>query len=90
MVDPRPDPFENADTAVAQLTHDLRELAEWCFSNSLLINSEKTKLLLLGTPQMLVHIPDNFSVTLLGKDIRPSHSAKDLIGDGPGFASDVQ
>ena len=27
---------------------------------------------------MLAHIPNKFEVTLLGKDIRPSHSAKDL------------
>ena len=27
---------------------------------------------------MLAHIPNNFEVTLLGKDIRPSHSAKEL------------
>ena len=32
---------------------DLRGIAAWCCSNSLLANPEKTKLLLFGTPQML-------------------------------------
>ena len=38
-----------------------------CLANSLLINPDKTKLLLLGTRQMLHKIPDAIHVTLLGK-----------------------
>ena len=44
----------------------------------MLINPDKTKLLLLGTPQMLARVPEGFGVTLLGKEILPSRSAKDL------------
>ena len=81
-------PVEKADTAAAQLTHDLREVTAWCCSNSLLINPDKTKLLLLGTPQMLANIPNNFEVTPLGKDTTITFSKG--FGDSPGFASDVQ
>ena len=44
----------------------------------MLINPDKTKLLLLGTPQMLARVPEGFGVTLLGKEILPSRSANDL------------
>ena len=44
-----------------------------------LSNPDKTRLLLLGTSQMLACMPKDFSITLLGKKIRPSHSAKDLF-----------
>ena len=46
--------------------------------SSLLINPDKTKLFLLGTPQMLSQVPHDFCVTLLGKRLTPVPSAKDL------------
>ena len=39
--------------AALQITEDLRKVAAWCCQNSLLMNPEKTKLLLIGTRQML-------------------------------------
>ena len=53
-------------------------IAAWCCQNSLLINPDKTKLLLLGTPQMRKQISEDFCVSLLGKKIFPVSSAKDL------------
>ena len=64
--------------AVEHLSEDLQRIAAWCCTRSLLINLDKTKLLLLGTPQMLARVPEGFGVTLLGKEILPSRSAKDL------------
>ena len=51
-----------------------------CCQNSLLINTDKTKLLLIGTRQMLQNTPAylDLHVTLLGKEVRPVVSAKDL------------
>ena len=46
-------PVKDIDIAAGQLTEDLRRIAAWCCANSLLINPDKTKLLLLGTSQML-------------------------------------
>ena len=60
------------------MTEDVRRIAAWCCANSLLINPDKTKLLLLGTRQMLRKIPDDIHVTLLSKKIYPVSSAKDL------------
>ena len=64
--------------AVEHLSEDLQRIEAWCGTHSLLINPDKTKLLLLGTPQMLARVPEGFGVTLLGKEILPSRSAKDL------------
>ena len=50
----------------------------WCCKNSLLINPDKTKHLVLGIPQMLTKIPDDLSIALLIKEITPSMSAKNL------------
>ena len=67
-----------SSSAAAQLTEDLRNIAAWCCKNSLLINPDKTKLLVLGTPQLLMKIPDDLSITLLSKEITSSKSAKNL------------
>ena len=41
------------EDAAKRLNEDLRRVATWCCSHSLLINPEKAKLLLMGTPQLL-------------------------------------
>ena len=38
--------------AISDLNSDLREIAKWCSTNSLLINLNKTKLLVVGVPQL--------------------------------------
>ena len=69
---------KDAEDAAARLTADLERIAAWCCSHSLLINPDKTKPLLLGTRQMLNEVDDSFHVTLLGKEISPVPSARDL------------
>ena len=61
-----------------RLIEDLERIAAWCCHSSLPIKPEKTKLLLLGTPQILKRVPENFSVTLLGKKCFSVPFAKDL------------
>ena len=72
--------FRVKETKVAEvhLIEDLQRIAAWCCAHSLLINPDKTKLLLLGTPQMLARVSGGFAVSLLGKEISPSFSAKSL------------
>ena len=48
------------------------------FPYSLLINPDKTKLLLLGTREMLNKVTDSFHVTLLVNEIFPVPSARVL------------
>ena len=71
-------PIRDATLAADQLTEDLRNIAAWSCKNSLLLNPDKTKLLALGTPQMLTKIPDDISITLLSKEITSFKSAKNL------------
>ena len=57
---------------------DLQRIVTWCCAHSLLINPDKTKLLQLGTTQMLSRVPEGFAVSLLRKEILRSPSAKSL------------
>ena len=65
------------NTIIKQINEDLSFIASWCCHNHLLINPDKTKLLVMGTRQMLQKLPD-FHITLLGKEIAPVASARDL------------
>ena len=71
-------PVKDTDVVAQQITEDLKKIAAWCCHNSLLINPEKTKVLLLGTRHMLKKVPNGFCVTLLEKELSPVPSAKDL------------
>ena len=65
-------PVSDATLAADQLTEDLWNIAAWCCKNILLINPDKTKLM------VLTKIPDDLSITLLSKEITSSKSAKNL------------
>ena len=56
---------------------DLREIAKWCSLNSLLINLSKTKVLVVGVPQLTRNVSLPHAV-LLGNNIKPSSVVKDL------------
>ena len=71
-------PVKDTDVVAQQITENLKKIAAWCCHNSLLINPEKTKVLLLRTRQMLKKVHDGFCVTLLEKELSPVPSAKDL------------
>ena len=60
-----------------KLNADLKRVAAWCCSNSLLINPEKTKFLLFGTKQALakINLPP---LQFLGEELTPVRCAKDL------------
>ena len=62
-------PVAEASNVIQQINKDLKKIASWCCYNSLLINPEKTKLLVLGTHQMLQK---------KCPQITPSPSARDL------------
>ena len=71
--------FRSTDIArvLGYLNEDLREICRWCFQNSLLINPDKTKILLVGVPQLLRKLSPT-SISRLGKEITPVPVAKDL------------
>ena len=46
-------PSSGMFTAIHNLNADLEQVSRWCCQNSLLINPDKTKVLMIGTPQLL-------------------------------------
>ena len=71
-------PVKDAAAVVQLINEDLTKIATWCCYNGLLINPDKSKLLVMGNRQMLLRLPKDFHVTLLGKEVTPSNSARDL------------
>ena len=62
---------------VAAWNEDLVSIRSWSFENGLLLNPDKTKLIVYGSRQMTAKIPE-FCLTLLGKELEPSEIIKDL------------
>ena len=71
--------FSIADSAsaVTAVNNDLKSISNWCAQSSLLINPDKTKLVVVGLKQLTKKLPP-ISLTLLGKTITPVPVAKDL------------
>ncbi len=63
---------------IVKLENDLRSVAKWCFEHQLLINPNKTKLLLIGSRPMLQNLPTNICLNFLKQTMNPVTSAKDL------------
>ena len=71
-------PASDSSSAMAAVNQDLRNISRWCAENSLLINPEKTKLVVVGSAQLLKRLPPRISLSLLGKTISPVSFPKDL------------
>ncbi len=72
-------PIQDIETAAFKLTQDMERITAWCCINSLPVNRKKTKLLLLGTSQMLKRLSGtDFHITVLGEKIIPLQTVKDL------------
>ena len=67
----------NSLIAISAVNNDLKNISNWCANNSLLINPDKTKLVVVGLPQLTKKLPA-ISLSLLGKTISPVSVAKDL------------
>ena len=71
-------PIEDFASAKTKIEEDLKLVATWFFENKLLVNPEKTKLLLIGTRQLLGNLLEDMTITFLGEVITPVTNAKDL------------
>ena len=71
--------FSIQDIPKAKLTleEDLNNVARWCCTNSLLLNPDKTKFILFGTPQLLDTLPEELTLNFLNKTYA-LFSVKDL------------
>ena len=68
---------QDAQRIVEEMNEDLLGVRNWCFRNRLLLNPDKMKLIVFGSRQMTSKLHE-FRLSLLGKDISPVQSAKDL------------
>ena len=69
--------LQDQHEAIAKMNNDLLSIRNWCFNNQLLLNPDKTKLMIFGSRQMIAKIND-FRLFLLGKELKPVKAAKDL------------
>ena len=70
-------PSSDMSTAIHNQNADLEQVSRLCCQTSLLINPDKTKVLMIGTPQLFNKLP-TASVRMHGKEITPSTVVKDL------------
>jgi len=59
------------------MNKDLLSIWSWCFDNQLLLNPDKTKLVIFGSWQMTAKVSD-FRLIPLGKELEPVKAARDL------------
>ena len=69
--------LHDSQRIVQEMNEDLLHVRSWCFGNRLLLNPDKTKLIVFGSRQMTSK-PHEFHLSLLGKHISPVQSARDL------------
>ena len=63
--------------SVSVVNGDLLRILNWCFDNRLLLNPEKTQLMLPGSRQILPNPPE-VRFSLLGNDLIPAKAVEDL------------
>ena len=61
---------------VQEINEDLLQVNNWCFRNRLLLNPDKTKLIVFGSRQMTSKLRE-FHLSLVVKNISPMQSARD-------------
>ena len=64
----------DSSSVMAAVNQDLTNISKWCAKNSLLINPDKTKLVVVGSAQLIKRLP-HISLSLLGKTISPPTQA---------------
>ena len=64
--------------SLRQVEEDLHRVFEWCCRNSLLVNPEKTKMLLVGTRQLMNQLETPIHINFMGETLTPVTEVKDL------------
>ena len=84
-------PIEDIASAKTKIEEDLKLVAAWFFENKLLINPGKTKLLLIGTRQLLVSSLRRRQLHFLEKRLhQPSNHKCQRPGINPRQLSDIR
>ena len=66
------------DSSLSTIEDDLHRVFEWCCKNSLLINPDKTKMMVVGSQQLLQQLDHVPSINLIGKTLEPVSQVKDF------------
>ena len=69
--------LQDQSCIVAEINQDLTRIRNWCFDNQLLLNPDKTKLLVCGS-KLGVSKTRDFKLSFLGKQLSPVETARDL------------
>ena len=69
--------FQDQSRIVAEINQDHTRIRNWCFDNQLLLNPDKTKLLVCGSKRGFAKA-HNFKLSFLGKQLTPVEAARDL------------
>ena len=59
--------LSNMNYSRSHVEEDLHRVFEWCCRNSLLVNPEKTKTLMVGTRQLMNQLESSVHINLMGK-----------------------
>ena len=70
--------LSNMNHSLRQVEEDLCRVFEWCCRNSLLVNPEKTKMLLVGTRQLMNQLEAPIHINFMGETMTPVTEVKDL------------
>ena len=74
-------------SCMQRAAEDLESIAGWCCANHLLINPDKTKLVLFGTRQLVSKLPD-VTVPFLGQQLYKGGSR--ILKRGVNFCNNVR
>ena len=66
------------DRSLTAIEEDLEGVFEWCCNNSLLINPDKTKMLVVGSRKLLQQLETRPKLKFIGKTLIPVTEVKDL------------
>ena len=65
--------LKDQQDTVSKMSEDLQRICQWTFTNKLLLNPDKTKLVVFGSRPF-----EGLHLSLLGKELTPAKSAKNL------------
>ena len=68
---------KDLDTCMTQVIEDIRNIASWCCTNSLLINPRKTKFIVFGVRQLVPKVAD-IHISFLSQELVPKPYVTDL------------
>ena len=69
--------LKDQQDTVSKMSEDLHRICQWAFTNKLLLNPDKTKLVVFGSRPLFRKV-EGLHLSLLGKELTPAKSAKDL------------